>query len=169
MGEVELAYLRGALIGDGYIYTGKRKGTVVVFTQKNKEWLEKIKKLLNKLGYNAWIYKQRDIFILETKCKELMTEKTIGTTIEEKIAFLSGFFDTEGGIPKKPEIQKPVTPYFYVQFVQKDKKVLEKIINILKELDIKTGKLHQFGTKTKCWRFFIKASSLLKFLETIKS
>ena len=40
-----IAYLHGAL-HDGYVYTGKRKGEVAVITQKNREWLERLRKII---------------------------------------------------------------------------------------------------------------------------
>lgn len=167
----DLAYLQGLIKGDGYIYKGKRKGIVVVITQKNKEFLREIEKIIEKDKINAWIFKQRGIFVLETKHPNLFREPTLEKmTKEEKIHYISGFFDADGGIPRYPENLPPVTPYYYVQFVQKDKDFLEKVKSILEnDFDINCGKIHQYDKNKNVWRFFIKSSSLLKFLKLIKS
>lgn len=85
------AYLFGAL-HDGYIYTGKKKGKVAVFTQKEKGWLEEIKLMVKKYGKSAWIFKQRQIFALETKLSLLFQDYDFDSfTDEEKLEFVSGF------------------------------------------------------------------------------
>ena len=66
----EIAYLHGA-IHDGYIYTGKSKGKVAVITQKNKEWLENIKTIIEESDGKACIFPQRNIHVLETKFSNL--------------------------------------------------------------------------------------------------
>src|SRR3989338_7844373 len=95
----EIAYMHGA-IHDGYIYTGKSKGKVAVFTQKNKLWLENVKEIIEENNGKAWIFPQRDIHILETKFFHLFEPRKL-SSYEEKIEYVSGFFDAEGGIPKK--------------------------------------------------------------------
>ena len=157
----EIAYLYGA-IHDGYIYTGKSKGKVAVFTQKNKSWLENIKGIIEKNNGKAWIFPQRNIHILETKFCHLFEPRKLSSD-KERIEYLSGFFDAEGGIPKKLQAR------FYVQFVQKNKKELQEVANILNEFGVECGKLHQYDKKSKCWRFFVKTNSWLKFIELIKS
>ncbi len=170
MNNRDLAYLMGALEGDGYIYRGKSKGLVAVFTQKNRTWLENIEKMIEHNLGNAWIFKQRDISILETKFKPLFQKlDTENLTLNEKLAYVAGFFDAEGGIPKYPERVPSTAPYMYIQFVQKNPATLKKIIKILEEADIECGKLHEYGRKKKCWRFFIRSKSRLKFVKMIKS
>jgi len=160
----------GALQGDGYIYRGKSKGLVAVFTQKNREWLENIEKVIEKNLGNAWIFKQRNINVLETKFRPLL-EKIDSDKLSknEKLEYVAGFFDAEGGIPKNPGKVPSSTPHLYIQFVQKDPEPLKKVIKILEDSGIECGKLHEYGRKKKCWRFFVKANSRLKFVKTIKS
>jgi len=55
MDSGDLAYLAGALLGDGYTYKGKKKGMVAVFTQKNYQWLKEIEKIIERNGGKAWI------------------------------------------------------------------------------------------------------------------
>jgi hypothetical protein len=157
----EIAYLHGA-IHDGYVYSGKSKGKIAVITQKNRKWLENIKGIIEENDGKAWIFPQRDIHILETKFTRLLQKRELSGR-KEKLEYVSGFFDAEGGIPKKLDAR------FYVQFVQKSKKELKEVADILEESGIKCGRLHQYDKKSKCWRFFVKAGSYLKFIELIKS
>ena len=157
----EIAYLHGA-IHDGYVYSGKSKGKVAVITQKNRKWLENIKEIIEMNNGKAWIFPQRDIHILETKFNHLLQERHLFSR-KEKLEYVSGFFDAEGGIPKKFDTR------FYVQFVQKNKKELKQVANILEEFGVKCGKLHQYDKKSKCWRFFIKSNSYIKFIELVNS
>ena len=93
MNNSDLAYLVGALEGDGYIYKGKRKGIVAVFTQKNREWLENIKKIIEENQGKAWIFKQRNINVLETKFKPLLEKINIEKLSQKrKIRICSGIF-----------------------------------------------------------------------------
>ena len=158
----QIAYLHGA-IHDGYIYTGKSKGKVAVITQKNREWLENIKEVIEENNGKAWIFPQRDIHVLETKFKHLIEPRKLSNK-KEKLEYVSGFFDAEGGIPKKADAR------FYIQFVQKNKNELKEVSEILEEFGIKCGKLHQYDKKKSgCWRFFVKTESWKKFIELIKS
>ena len=118
------AYLLGAL-HDGSLNKKKR----FRITQKGKGWLEILKILLKQIGYNSWIYKEgreRKVYALETLANFLDFEfnplklRKSG----EKIGYIRGFFDAEGGIPKKTKDR------FYIQLVQNDKDKLEKLKNL---------------------------------------
>ena len=161
-----IAYLFGAL-HDGYVYTGKSKGKVAVFTQKNRGWLENIKQMILTHGKSAWIFKQRQIFILETKLSELFNGYEFDSfSDDEKCEFLSGFFDAEGGIPMHPRNSK----FLYIQFVQKKPEILSKIMKYLKSHGISCGKLHMYDKgRSNCWRFFVSSASLLHCAEMLRS
>ena len=161
-----IAYLFGAL-HDGYIYTGKSKGKVAVFTQKNRGWLENIKQMILAHGKSAWIFKQRQIFVLETKLSPLFQDYDFNSfTDEEKLEFVSGFFDAEGGIPMNPRKSK----LLYIQFVQKKPEILSKIMNYLEARGVSCGKLHMYDKgRSNCWRFFVSSASLLRCAETLHS
>jgi len=161
--DKDVAYLHGAL-HDGYIYKGKAKGEVAVITQKNREWLERLRQIIRKLESNSWIFQQRDIHVLETKLPGLLEPLDISSIDKEDgLAYVAGFFDAEGGIPH--DTNKPL----YIQFVQKDQKELEDVVKILEQSSVKCGKIHQYDKKTGCWRFFVKRGSHLRFIELIKS
>ncbi|HIH22433.1 TPA: hypothetical protein HA238_01770 [Candidatus Micrarchaeota archaeon] len=159
-----IAYLHGAL-HDGYVYTGKSKGEVAVITQKNREWLERLRQIIKKLEANSWIFRQRNIHVLETKLPELLQPinvKALGRN--DGLAYVAGFFDAEGGIPH--DIKKPL----YIQFVQKSKEELDDVVNILEKNGVRCGIVHQYDKKKSgCWRFFVKRESHLKFIKLIKS
>lgn len=164
--DSDVAYLFGAL-HDGYIYTGKSKGKVAVFTQKNRGWLENIKQMILKHSRSAWIFKQRQIFILETKLNVLFEGFEFDSfNDEEKREFVSGFFDAEGGIPMNPRESK----LLYIQFVQKKPEILSKIMKYFEAHRISCGKLHAYDKgRSNCWRFFIRTASLLRGIKILHS
>ena|SRR3989344_6506962 len=160
-----VAYLFGAL-HDGYIYTGKSKGQVAVFTQKERGWLENIKQMIKPYGKSAWIFKQRQIFILETKFAELFQPYDFDTFAdEEKLAFISGFFDAEGGIPMNPKEARA-----YIQFVQKKPEILRKMRDHLEIRGIHCGVIHMYDKgRSNCWRFFVRTDSLHRCILILNS
>ncbi len=158
-----IAYLHGAL-HDGYIYVGKTKGEVAVITQKNREWLERLRQIIKQLESNSWIFQQRNIHVLETKLPELLKPIEVSTLNRKcALAYVAGFFDAEGGIPH--DIKKPL----YIQFVQKNKNELKNIVRILEKSGVKCGKIHQYDKKSGCWRFFVRRESHLTFIRLIES
>lgn len=158
-------YLLGSL-HDGTFSSNKR----FRISQKGTEWLELLQTLFNKLGYNAWIYKEgadREVYVLETladfldfKFDPLGLEKE-----EEKSSYIKGFFDAEGGIPKDSKAR------FYIQLTQNDKEKLEKLKKILRDLGIETGKIHNPSYKVdpNYWRMYVLADSQKRFIEKIGS
>jgi len=86
-------------------------------------------------------------------------------TNKEKIAYLRGFFDAEGGIPKNKKSR------FYIQLVQNDKPKLEKLKIILDGLKIKTGIIHNPSKNVDpdYWRMYVLAESHKDFVKKINS
>ncbi|MFH0805712.1 MAG: LAGLIDADG family homing endonuclease [Patescibacteria group bacterium] len=129
------AYLLGA-IHDATFSSNKRYR----FSQKGTEWLKFLQKLFKIIGYNSWIYKEgsdRDVYVLETLASFLdFSFNPIRLNTNERIGYVRGFFDAEGGIPHNSKDR------FYIQLVQKDKQKLLKIKKILSELNINVGKIH---------------------------
>lgn len=159
------AYLLGSL-HDGTFSANKR----FRISQKGTDWLEILQKLFNQLGYSAWIYKEgkdRKVYVLETladfldfKFNPLQLKNRL-----EKINYIKGFFDAEGGIPKDYKSR------FYIQLTQNDKGKLEKLKEILKDLGINTGKIHNPSYKVDpdYWRMYVLAESQRKFIKEINS
>lgn len=84
---------------------------------------------------------------------------------EEKIYYIKGFFDAEGGIPRNSNTR------FYIQLMQNDKEKLKKLKKILKDLEIKVGKIHNPSQRVAPdhWRMYVLADSQKTFITTIKS
>lgn len=157
------AYLQGAL-HDASLNKRKRYR----FTQKGTEWLEVIKIILKSLGYNSWIYregKDREVYALETTASFLNFQFNVSSlnSLAEQLAYIRGFFDAEGGIPRKKDNR------FYIQLVQKDKPKLMKMKNILKKTGINTGVIHNPSKKVdpEYWRMFVSANSHVLFFHKV--
>src|SRR3989338_3675889 len=97
------AYLLGAL-HDGTLNKNKR----FRISQKGTDWLKVLQMLLKRIGYNSWIYKEgrvREVYVLETLANFLDFRFNPARLIPagEKKAYIRGFFDAEGGIPRNPD------------------------------------------------------------------
>ncbi len=166
MAKVTTAYLKG-ILGDA---TYNKFHKTHRISQSNREWLERIKNLLLKIGDKSWIYKEgkkRNIYVLETTSKALsMNFDPIKLQSEaEKIAYIRGYFDAEGGVAHEAQVR------FYLQFAEKNKIRLEKVRNLLQELGIECGTIHCPSEKIDpdYRRFYIKANSYDKFINMIGS
>ncbi|MFH1236074.1 MAG: LAGLIDADG family homing endonuclease [Parcubacteria group bacterium] len=164
--HIARAYLQGAFHDGTWNRTNKRTR----FAQSNLGWLYILQGLLADLGHRSWIYREgkaRSVYVLETQADFLnlsFNPKRLRTT-EEKIAYVRGFFDAEGGIPRSPQAR------FYVQLVQKNRRKLEMIKDILQELGITVGKLHNPSQTVDpdYWRMFVRTRSFEDFVSTIGS
>ena len=158
------AYLLGAL-HDASLNKKKR----CRFTQKGTRWLTLLKEIFQKLGYKSWIYREgsREVYTLETLADFLdfrfdpLTLKTDG----ERVAYIRGFFDAEGGVPRGKDA------LFYIQLVQKDRTKIEKLVEMLNTLGISTGKIHNPSKNVDpdYWRVYVRAKSHKVFASKIGS
>lgn len=163
-GEIK-AYFLGAL-HDGTFSSNKR----FRISQKGTSWLIVLKKLLKSIGYNSWIYKEgkdRSVYVLETLADFLKFDFNPLTLKDrkEKIGYIRGFFDAEGGIPRNGSDR------FYIQLVQNDREKLQKLKIILQDLNIETGKIHNPSKEVdpEYWRLYILANSHKNFITKISS
>jgi hypothetical protein len=161
-----IAYLYGAA-GDA---TYSKLHNTWRFSQNDQRWLLKLKSLLKQIGYKSWLYREgrkRRVYVLETSARFLSDKARLTSmlTEAEKVAFVRGFFDAEGGVPQSFKSR------FYVQFSQKNLEVLQYVRNFLQELGIQCGRMHNPSAKVdpEYWRFFIRAQSYKDFIETIGS
>lgn len=159
-----LAYLNGAL-HDASLNKGKR----IRFAQKNKQWLKNLQLLLKQIDCNSWIYKEgknRNVYVLETLCKDLdfKFNPAILKTRREKVFYVRGFFDAEGGIPHQ-------SGRFYIQLVQKNLKKIKQLKYLLNTLGIESGKIHNPSKHVDpdYWRIFIHVRDHKKFAKTVNS
>ena len=158
------AYLLGAL-HDASLNKKKRYR----FTQKGTEWLTLLQKLFQELGYKSWIYREgnREVYTLETLAQFLdfgFDPLTLDTNVE-KVAYIRGFFDAEGGVPRNAKAD------FYIQLVQKDKTKIEKLVRMLDTLGISTGKIHNPSERVdpNYWRIYVSWRSHKDFVSKIGS
>ena len=160
-----IAYLQGA-IHDG---TYNQRHRTYRITQANQNWLEFIKKCLSRLGHKSWIYKEgknRKVYALETTANILKIPVSIkNLTNKAKIAYVRGYFDAEGGIPRKSK------HWFYIQISQKNREELMELKDILESLKISCGKIHIPSAKIDpdYFRFFIARRSHRDFAKIIGS
>jgi len=164
--RVTEAYLLGAL-HDGTYNVGRKTHR---FSQANIEWLHILQRKLAQLGYRSWIYKEgkeRSVYVLETNAPflKILFDPSSLHTLEEKIAYIRGFFDAEGGLPQKPNAR------FYIQLVQKNQAKLAWIHKTLVGQKISCGVIHIPSKKVDpdYFRFFIATKSHEKFSTIIGS
>ncbi len=93
------AYLLGAL-RDG---TFNRFHGTIRISQSDRRWLEGLRELFSKLGSRSWIYREgkRSVWVVETTHRLDGEDEIFGS--KERAAFVRGYFDAEGGIPRKRE------------------------------------------------------------------
>ena len=158
------AYLQGALHDGTFNHYNKR----FRYCQAGTDWLNILRDCLKITGYNSWIYREgktRNVFVLETLAEflNIAFNPLLLKTIGERKAYLRGFFDAEGGIPRNPNAR------FYIQLVQNDKEKLVKLKTLLNELEIITGVIHNpsKAVDPDYFRMFVLKDSQVKFIEEI--
>ena len=166
MREEIMAYLQGAL-GDA---TYNKLHKTWRFSQSNRRWLVRLQNLLKQIGYRSWLYregKRRRLYVLETTAKFLsIRNRPIDLWRQsEKIAFVRGFFDAEGGVPRDLKVR------YYLQFSQKNHRELSLVRKMLEDVGIKRGRIHNPSKNVdpEYWRFFVRAQSYKDFTHLIGS
>lgn len=126
--------------------------------------------MFEQLGSKAWIYQEgkgRTVSVVETTAHFLKTVPAPSelATEKEQIAYIRGYFDAEGGVPKQ------LNHWMYIQMCQKNKEELKQICSILNTLGIHCGKIHNPSQKVDpdYWRFFISRRSHNDFIRIIGS
>ena len=164
-GQME-AYLLGAL-HDGTFNIRRKTHR---FSQTDIDWLLLLQECLKLLGHKSWIYregKSRAMYVLETSAKFLSIDfdPCYLNTKAGRIAYIRGFFDAEGGLPKSPQAR------FYIQLVQKNKSKLEWIRSSLIGMGINCGVIHTPSKRIdpEYFRFFIATRSHQDFAKVIGS
>jgi intein-encoded DNA endonuclease-like protein len=158
--KITKAYLLGAL------HDSTERKTTFRISQKSKEYVELIAQGIRKLGYSAWIYregKKRNVYIVEFS-KSIINAFNIETQ-QDKIDYIRGYFDAEGGIARKPNVR------YYLYFAQKNLPDLKEVKNYLEEIGINCGKIHNPSKRVdpNYWRFYIRAESYKDFARIIGS
>jgi hypothetical protein len=155
------AYLLGAL-RDG---TFNRFHGTIRISQADRRWLLALQELFLKLGSRSWIYREgrRNVWVVETTHRLGGEETAFG--IRERVAFIRGYFDAEGGVPRKREDR------FYVQFVQKNRPDLERVRQWLESLGVECGVIHNPSVRidSNYWRFYVLRRSHEDFIRRVGS
>lgn len=154
------AYLLGVL-HDGTV----RKLTYRI-AQKDQRYIKFLTKEIQKLGQNAWMYKEgkaRQLYVVEFS-KNLLKGFVL-QTLQDKIDYVRGYFDAEGGVSRNLKVR------YYIYFAQKNKKDLEQIKKFLEDLGIMCGLIHNPSRSVdpNYWRFFVRAQSYERFAKLIGS
>jgi hypothetical protein len=148
--------LQGAL-RDGTF--NKTHGTVRI-SQGDWRWLLVLQELFLKLGSRSWIYREgsREVWVIESTCR--LEWRPVVSSDREAAAFARGYFDAEGGVPRKIEDR------FYIQLVQKDREDLERVWRYLERLGIRCGRIHNPSSRVdpNYWRFYVLGSSHEDFI-----
>jgi DNA-binding transcriptional regulator WhiA len=137
LAKITIAYLQ-CILGDATYNKIHRTHRI---SQVNREWLERIKELS-----------------LDFDPLRLQTDA-------EKIAYIRGYFDAEGGTAHDERVR------FYLQFAEKNKDRLERVKKLLEGLGIDCGRVHCPSQKIdpNYWRFYVKTNSYDKFIKNIGS
>jgi hypothetical protein len=154
------AYLLGAL-HDGTV----RKLTFRIVA-KEREYIEFLAQGIKHLGQKAWIYKEgktRNLHTVEFS-RSFLKDFAVKTK-SDKIDYIRGYFDTEGGISRNPKVR------YYIYFAQKNLQDLEQLKQYLKGLGIVCGHTHNpsKAADSHYWRFFISCKSYERFAQLIGS
>lgn len=158
--NISKAYLLGML------HDGTKRKTTYRIAQKGTAFAKMLVTGIKRLGARAWSYqegKDRDVYI--TEFSQILLHDIAIKTNQDKIDYVRGYFDAEGGIAKSRLVR------FYIYFAQKNLLDLNQVKNILEEFDIHTGVIHNPSKSKdpKYWRFFVKADSYDRFIKTIGS
>ena len=157
--------VRAYLLGASRDGTFNRLHKTLRISQADARWLQILQVLFAKLGSRSWTYREgkRDVWVIETTCR--LDQSSSPSSDLERASFARGYFDAEGGIPRNQRDR------FYVQFGQKDRVDLEKLRNILVQLGLDCGSLHNPSARIDpdYWRFSVLTRSHRTFLTRISS
>jgi LAGLIDADG-like domain len=155
------AYLHGAS-RDG---TFNRQHRTWRIAQRDHRWLRLLQRALNRLGTRSWIYREgrdRHVWVLETTWDFVLGPCS---SSRMRAAFCRGYFDAEGGIPRRQ------TDRFYVQISQKNRSDLARLGETLNRIGVPTGILHHPSKRVDpdYWRISIPARGWGAFARIISS
>ena len=161
-GEVPLSV--HGLLGASRDACFSRRHKTTRFAQKDRHWLEVLGFALDRLGHKSWTYSEgkRGVYVLETSWRD---PEYVARSAEDAPAFVRGYFDAEGGIPRSP------TARFYIQLVQKDKGDLAKLHRFCTGIGLACGRLHNPSASVdpEYWRFYVLSRSHRDFVAWIGS
>ena len=122
------AYILGAL------HDGTTRKLTYRIAQKDQAYIEFLLQGIKKLGHNAWSYREgktRRLYVVEFSKSFLENFRLV--SLENKIDYIRGYFDAEGGVSRSPTVR------YYLYFAQKNLKDLEQVKVFIEELGIMCG------------------------------
>ncbi|MGH2398134.1 MAG: LAGLIDADG family homing endonuclease, partial [bacterium] len=134
-------------------------------SQAEPQWLLLLQVIFRRLDHRSWIYREgtRNVWVIESSYRPVDPGERLAP--EAETAFVRGYFDAEGGVPKASESR------FYIQLVQKNKADLEYLRALLGKLGIQSGRIHNpsAGVDPDYWRFYVLSSSHKDFIRRVGS
>lgn len=154
------SYLHGAM-HDG---THSRLHKTIRIAQADQRWLDVLTVCFASLGRRSWIYREgrRGVWVIESTYR--LMPLRCGTPAETA-AFVRGFFDAEGGIPRSRHAR------FYIQLAQKNRQRLNEVRKYVHSLEIQAGRLHNpsVSVDPEYWRFYVRSCSWRRFAAVVSS
>lgn len=134
--------------------------------QKSFAYIKFIAAGVKNLGAKSWVYKEgkdRHLYIAEFS-KRLLNKICITSDVD-KIDYIRGYFDTEGGIPRDRQAR------YYIYFAQKNHDDLKTLRSYLIDLGFDCGEIHNPSVKVDplYFRFYVLHKCLDKFGTVIGS
>jgi len=114
------SYLLGAM------HDGTVRPRTLRIAQREEAYVHFLRILIQILGGHAWVYREvrtRELFVVEFSRTFLESHQI--RTWQDKIDYVRGYFDAEGGFPSDPT----TNPYLY--FAQKDRRDLAEVRGFL--------------------------------------
>jgi len=150
----------------GMLHDATVSRTTYRIAQKNRNYIDFVARELHDMGYAAWTYregKNRSVYIVEFS--QFVLKDCVIQTKEDKIEYIRGYFDAEGGIAKSNRVR------FYIYFAQKDLQDLTEVKQFLEEINISCGKIHNPSKHAdpNYWRFFVRTHSHKDFAQIVGS
>ena len=162
--EADARETRAYLLGAAHDGTFNRTHKTLRISQADVRWLLVLQEAFLKLGKRSWIYREgtRNVWVVESTIR---LEEYEFDSPDERAAFVRGYFDAEGGVPRDRSAR------FYIQLVQKSRTDLLNVRGSLESLDIRCGRIHNPSVRVdpQYWRFYVLSSSHEDFIRRIGS
>jgi intein-encoded DNA endonuclease-like protein len=152
-----IAYIKGVLDGDACIEREAKHRPRIVLAVKSRIFADKFRDALKCIGLLPYITEQHrmrtfnghtfkdDKFFVRARCDENMISAIQNyhlTSYEEKVSYLTGFFDAEGSFYIKRYLNRTC---YHLQISNSDIAKLERAKKILEEIGIST-KLRNYAS-----------------------
>jgi intein-encoded DNA endonuclease-like protein len=150
----------------GVLHDATERKTTFRIAQKSKAFVDFVARGIKEFGQSAWIYKEgkkRSVYIVEFS--KMLLRGTVIASLSDKIEYIRGYFDAEGGIARKSTVR------YYLYFAQKNLEDLQRVKSYLEEVGIRCGATHCPSARVdpRYFRFYIRAISYRDFAEKIGS